>query len=301
MRLRSLFPRPGKWALLRRFTGVVFLALLLVGSYEWFPWFGGTSAATLTLDVLPLVDPLASIEAAIASRTVTWQMLTGTGILLGAALLLGPIFCGWVCPLGLVLDLNHMMRRFALRLFGRKLPTPVRGPIPAGTRMVLLGGLLGIALTASLPVFQIISPIHLLVRGIIFGLEWAMVALLVMIAAEWIWPRLWCRALCPLGALYSLVGRWGWLRVRIDVSREGRKSCRQCVRHCPMGIAVDEDYVFAGRSAVTHPACTRCGSCIDTCPRGVVHLGFKPQPPEVPPEVTPPPRAGHCVPGPVTQ
>ena len=272
MRLR--LPRFRKWTVLRRFTALVFLAMLIVGSYEWFPWFEGTSAATLTVDVLPLVDPLASIESWIASREVTWQMLAGTGVLLGVALVLGPVFCGWVCPLGLMLDVNQMVRRLVLRLFGRRLPTPVRGPIPQSVRLVILGALVGAAFVAALPVFQIFSPIHMLVRGFVFGMEGAMVALLVIVLLEWIWPRLWCRTLCPLGGLYSLVGRWGLLRVRIDHEREGRKPCRQCVRYCPMGIPVDEEYVFGGRSSIDHPACTRCGSCIDTCPRGVVRFGL---------------------------
>ena len=38
------------------------------------------------------------------------------GVLVGAAVVLGPVFCGWICPLGLILDLNDAARR-RVRIF----------------------------------------------------------------------------------------------------------------------------------------------------------------------------------------
>ena len=42
-----------------------------------------------------------------------------------------------------------------------------------------------------------------------------------------------------------------------------------------MGIRVTEDYIVAGKSAIDHPDCTRCGACVDACPSGVLRLGVR--------------------------
>ena len=44
-----------------------------------------------------------------------------------------------------------------------------------------------------------------------------------------------------------------------------------------MGIRVTEDYVQAQRDSVDHPDCTRCGACVDACPRPLLTLGFREQ------------------------
>ena len=60
-----------------------------------------------------------------------------------------------------------------------------------------------------------------------------------------------------------------------DPALAGQYPCRMCTVHCPMGIAVMEDYALVGAPVVDHPDCTRCGSCIDACPRGTLRLGFR--------------------------
>ena len=151
---------------------------------------------------------------------------------------------------------------------------PVMG-LPSRMKYFLLGLALGVSLIARLPAFQMVSPINILAWGVIFrpGPEWLLLAGIV--ALEWFFPRTWCRSLCPLGALYSVIGRFSPLRVRIDPAAAGKLSCRQCSTDCPMGIGVMEDYVQADKPAVDDPECTRCGSCLDACPRGTLKLGIR--------------------------
>ncbi|MCA8960196.1 MAG: 4Fe-4S binding protein, partial [Planctomycetes bacterium] len=128
---------------------------------------------------------------------------------------------------------------------------------------------------ASLPGFQVISPINIVARSLVFGAGGAMIFVAAIVVAELVWPRLWCRSLCPTGALYGLIGRWGLFRVRIDPRTAGRSPCHLCTRRCPMGIPVMEDFSLAGRSSVVHPDCNRCGTCVDACPGTVLHMGFR--------------------------
>jgi len=272
-------PRPRfyrRWVTARRLTAGVFLLALILGTFSWFPWFRGSTSGTLFLDIVPFTDPLAAIEILLASKTLHVQMLIGAGITAGFAVLAGPVFCGWVCPLGLVLDLNQSLRNFALRLMGKRhrKKHPVPTTVPPIIRYGLLGIVFGFAVLAQIPLFQILSPINLLIRGIIFVTVPGLILVAVILVVEYFQPRLWCRALCPLGALYSLLGRFGLLRVRVNSTLAGKTPCRQCSIRCPMGIRVMEEYTVNYKPSISNSACTRCGDCIDVCPKGVLRLGW---------------------------
>ncbi|HEB60945.1 MAG TPA: 4Fe-4S binding protein [Phycisphaeraceae bacterium] len=264
-----------KWTVARRLTAAGFFCLLFLGSFNWFRWFHGSATGTKLLDVVPFTDPLAALEVTLASRSFHATMLIGAVILILLALLLGPVFCGWICPLGLLLDLNDWLRRRVLRLLGKKPTLIPHGPMPGWFRYLALGLFAGLAITTGLPLFQTISPINLLVRSIIFATWLDLVLVGLIMILEYFWPRLWCRTLCPLGALYSLVGRFGFLRVQIDPELAGKTPCKQCTRSCPMGIRVMEDYAVADRPWIDHPSCSRCGACTDICPRDVLKLSFR--------------------------
>ncbi len=261
-----------RWTWARRATAAAFLALLALGRFEWFPWFKGATTATTLFGAVPLVDPLAALEVSLASMSLHATLLLGAAIPLAAAVLLGPVFCGWICPLGLVLDLNQELRRRLPRRLRRRLGRG--GSLPRWTRHLALGLALGFSLAAGIPAFQLLSPINLLAWSVIFGLASALWVIALIAAAEWFAPHAWCRSLCPLGALYAGLGRFALLRVRVRSEHVARRRCRLCTLGCPMGIRVMEEHVVACRSALDHPDCTRCGDCIDACPEGVLRLGF---------------------------
>ena len=262
------------WSWSRRLTAILFLVTLVLGAHSGTPWLTGSLSATTLIDVVPLVDPLAAVETLLATRSITADALIGATILLTAALVLGPVFCGWFCPLGLLLDLNHALQRTVSCRFTRRLPPPLAGPLPVSIRYTTLGAVVGFALVARTPLFQIISPINIMVRGILFDASMGFYLVAAICILEHIWPRFWCRILCPLGALYSLVGQFARLRIWIDLDHTTNNPCRLCSRRCPMGIDVTDDYVVKRKRSVDHPACTRCGDCADRCPHDVLGLGF---------------------------
>jgi len=274
-----------KWATLRRITAGAFLSLLILAQFEWFPWFAGTTSGTTILGVVPFTDPLAALELLIATHSLTTTIIIGAGILILVALLLGPVFCGFVCPLGLVLDLNQMLRRFFRRHFLRKTKrVEVTRAVPHWTRYLLLGILLGFVLITGIPLFQALSPINLLVRALVMGSLAGLVVVGGLMVLEWFLPRVWCRALCPLGACYSIVGHKAIWRVRINPKTSGQVRCKQCEIRCPMGIPIMSEYTLHGHESISHPSCIRCGDCIDVCPNTVLGLRFRSFPPDESPE-----------------
>lgn len=106
------------------------------------------------------------------------------------------------------------------------------------------------------------------------GLQYALqILILVMfiavLAFSWIERRLWCRHLCPLGALLGLVGRFALFGRVVDETK--CTSCKSCVRACPMDAIRDD-----GRS--TDMSRCECGlECKDVCRYGAVHWGWKPR------------------------
>lgn len=266
------------WRLARRATALAFLALLLLGATGRLGLVVGTTSATEIAGAVPLVDPLAFLESLLAARRTTTAAAIGAGTLLAAAALLGPVFCGWACPLGLLLDLQRDVgeRLRSLRR-GRHVPQrPVPRRIPAPLRWIVLGLCLGFAFAGPWPIFQAVSPINLLVRAVVLGASGGLLAIGAIMLLELVAPRTWCRALCPLGALHALVGRFAPIRVRIHAGLAGRTPCERCSRACPVGIDVMNAYALRGATAVTHPDCMRCGDCIDACPSGVLRLGLRP-------------------------
>ena len=164
------------WSWARRLTAAAFLSLLLLGAHAGGPWLSGSLSASRLLETVPLVDPLAALETLLASRALAAEAILGATILLISAILLGPVFCGWICPLGLLLDLNHALRHMFRQRFFPGPPRPLAGPLPPWIRYAVLGGLLGFALAAKTPLFQIVSPINLMVRSVLFQASFGLAA-----------------------------------------------------------------------------------------------------------------------------
>lgn len=270
-------PRAMPWTLLRRWTAGTFLGLLLLGSGADWPVLRGSMSATRLVERVPFVDPLAATETVLASGSLTGDVLVGAGILLALTLVLGPVFCGWVCPLGLLFDLSQTVRRRWIRWNATEDADadsgPGRSPVSLGVGVFTF--LLAFAFVARFPLFQILSPINLVVQAMVFHLLGGLGVVGLLLLIDLRWPRAWCRLLCPVGRLYFLVGSRALFRVRIVRNAENGLFCRRCTLQCPMQIRVMEDYVCRGRSAVGDPQCIRCGACTESCPGRVLRLGFR--------------------------
>src|SRR5262249_41184269 len=79
-------------------------------------------------------------------------------------------------------------------------------------------------------------------------------------------PNLWCRYLCPYGALMGLGALLSPLRVRRDAAQ--CIDCAKCAKACPAALPVDR--LIQIRSA----ECIGCLECVAVCPaEGALFLG----------------------------
>jgi ferredoxin-type protein NapH len=115
-------------------------------------------------------------------------------------------------------------------------------------------------------------------RGLVFGMgaAWAIVAA-VFLLDLFVSPRAWCGHACPVGAFYSLIGRFSLLRVAA-VRRAQCNDCMDCYAVCPEPQVITPALKGEGKGAgpvILSPACTNCARCIDVCAKDVFEFGTR--------------------------
>lgn len=206
------------------------------------------------------------------------------GVLLLFGLTLGRTICGFLCPIGLVQELLHKLptpklrkSRFTRWLSGLKyvilavfavgLPLWYARsslPVPAFCKYICPAG----TLEGALPLLS--SPANassLGMLGDLFTLKF-LIAVIMLGAAVFIY-RVFCRFLCPLGAIYSLFSRVALLGVQVDAHR--CTGCGACVRACKMDVrrVGDRECIHCGECAAVCPSqaiCRRCGAAKHSAP-----------------------------------
>lgn len=253
-------------------------------------FFLATSSVSRILppDLFLRADPLAALLVFL----MTWTGMTVflPALLVAAATLLtGRAFCGYVCPLGTILDIGAHLAK-SPRLEPAWL---ARSPgLPRGTlALLLVSGILGLSLIAWVDPLVLLSrttavlfqPWLLqggavaveLVRPLASRAEWFWLSEAEMhpphywltgLSAAWLgglvalslWRRrLWCRAFCPVGAFLGILGCRAPLRRQVSASCT---ACGACQRICPMG-AIGED-----PKTTCKARCILCARCQKACP-----------------------------------
>ena len=259
-----------KWLLLRRLSQLGILVLFLSG-----PWAGiwiikGNLASSLTLDVLPLTDPLLLLQVLVAGHAVETAAVIGAAIVAGFYFLVGGrVFCSWVCPVNMVTDAAAWLRtRLGLRNVLR---------FSRSTRYWVLGLVLLLSLGTGTLAWELLNPVSLMHRGIIFGvgLAWTVI-LAVFLLDLFVSERAWCGRLCPMGAFYSLLAWKSPLRVSA-VQRARCDDCMDCFVVCPEPQVIKPALKGAGKlgPVILSPNCTNCGRCIDVCPEQVFRFDLR--------------------------
>jgi polyferredoxin len=258
------------------------------------------------------LDPLAGAAAMLAARQFI-AMFWPAMCVVAMTLLLGRFFCGWVCPLGTLLDYIHRLIRPITRRTNRLFQF---NPLAGRATSYLLLIVVLIAAAFAFPLVGLVDPFSLLVRGLSFWFDpilyrgvdaafgwttndWSTTVLqpfvkkhllpfrpmvfqlagtsaailAVIFALELLARRFWCRFLCPAGALMGLLSRRSLVK-RIPV--KVCKSCSICTDVCRM-VALDPVMGLSPQS------CTLCMDCVDFCPKGIAKFGvglsnIKPRP-----------------------
>lgn len=260
-----------KWLITRRFSQLFIMAIFLTG-----PWFGiwivtGNLNSSMTLEILPLTDPYVLLQSIFAGHSPETQAITGALIVLVFYLVVsGRVFCSWVCPINIITDTAQWLRE--------RLGIKGASTLSRKIRYWLLGATLILALSTGSVVWEIVNPVSMLHRGLIFGMGMAWLVVIAVFLLDFLVTRRgWCSHLCPVGAFYSLLGTHSWLRVRAD-ARSQCDDCMDCFLVCPEQQVIRPALKGEDKGigpVITSANCTNCGRCIDVCAKNVFHFGLR--------------------------
>ncbi len=265
------FLRAHKWLILRRLSQFGILALFLAGPLAGVWIVKGNLAYSETLDFLPLTDPHVLLQAVLAGVVPHLDALIGVAIVVLAYLLVGGrVYCSWVCPVNLVTDLACCTRRI--------LDIRSSTQISRSTRYWMLGMTLVLPLVTGSIVWEMVNPVSMMFRGIVFGLGLAWVILVgVFLFDVFVSKEGWCGRVCPVGAFYGLIGKASLVRVSA-VRREQCDDCMDCFEVCPEPQVIRPALKGAEQGIgpmIVAGECTNCGRCIDVCAEDVFQFGSR--------------------------
>jgi len=221
--------------------------------------------------VLPLADPYVLLQSLLTGHVPERNAILGVAIVVGFYLLAGGrVLCSWVCPVNLLTDAAAWLR-MRLGLKGG-------AHLTRAVRYWILGMTLVLALVTGTIAWELINPVSMMHRGLIFGLGTAWVVLLAVFLLDlFVVQRGWCGHFCPMGAFYSLLGRHSLLRVSA-LRRAQCNDCMDCFAVCPEHQVIKPALKGAAQGlgpVILSPNCTNCGRCIDVCSKDVFEFGSR--------------------------
>lgn len=183
------------------------------------------------------------------------------GIVIFLGILFGPIFCGWVCPLGSVQELiGSLGRKIFKSKYNRFIPYKFDKYLRFLRYLVLIWVVYVTAHTVELK-FLNVDPYHALFNfwtsEVAIG---GLIVLSITLLASLFVERPWCKYLCPFGALLGLTNFISIFKIRRSVAT--CISCKKCNNSCPMNIEISD------KKAVINHQCIRCLECTSeiSCP-----------------------------------
>ena len=217
-----------------------------------------------------IIDPLVSISTAITAKTWEWSLAWAFGILV-VCVIFPRGFCGYLCPLGTLIDLFDWAigkRVGVFKVQGDGWWVHLKYYLLAGVIVSAFCGVLLSGVVAAIPVITrgmlyIFEPLQLgLLRGwhqvppINAGQVVSIVLFAAVLGLGLLRKRFWCRYVCPSGAIFSV---FNFFRVSERKVEATCIHCNKCVEICPFD-AIKAD--FTTRTA----DCTLCQSCGGVCP-----------------------------------
>ena len=211
--------------------------------------------------------PLGSLQNALggAKKSTLYYVF---GIILLYGILLGRIICGFLCPFGLIQELLYKIKTPKLKknritkvlsyfkyvilvflvvivpvLYGlRNVPLPgfCKYVCPAGT----IEGAFGLLSNK-------VNESELSRLGPLFTWKFA-ITVSIIVGSVFIF-RIFCRFICPLGALYGIFNKFAILGIKLEKPK--CIDCGLCISKCKMDIREVGDH-----------ECINCGECVAVCP-----------------------------------
>ncbi len=213
--------------------------------------------------------------------------------------ILGKTTCGWVCPFGLFQDLFRL-----IPIKKKKVSRPTNKSLSRiGTAILIfiliMSFVIGITFFNSgtkttfgagkdMP-YSTIDPASTLFATLYYYLQWGMqeasfgaeigqwkflfflriIIFIVVLVLITLYPRAYCRWICPTGVLLGFFSRFSIFGLRVNKNR-CTSGCDSCEKSCPVQVPI-----LTYDKEVTDKMCINCGECIDACKEGALKLTIR--------------------------
>jgi ferredoxin-type protein NapH len=163
-----------------------------------------------------------------------------------------------------------------------------QGPEKRGyldSRHIVLGASLLSAFVFGFPVFCAVCPLGLTIASILLVIQlfaigevtWTLLFAPLVLIIEVVFFRKWCRVICPLSAITSLLSKATiTMKLRIDdkkcLETSQNRKCSACAAVCPEQI----NPRHPEKSYSLMCECTKCYECVQVCPTKALKIPFLP-------------------------
>jgi len=178
----------------------------------------------------------------------------------GLAILFGPVFCGWVCPLGTV---QEWVAKWGKKLFKRRYNHFVPPKIDNALRYVrylVLAWVIYVTATSGTLFFAQYDPYFALFNFWNTEVSWTALGILgITLGMSLFVERPWCKYACPYGAVLGISNMF-----RIFKIRRAESTCKAdgaCSIMCPMNIPVDTVKTVRDHQCISCLECTSEAIC----------------------------------------
>ena len=183
------------------------------------------------------------------------------GIVFFLSILFGPVFCGWVCPLGTAQEwVSGLGKKVFKNRFNHFMPSKA-DIFLRYTRYIMLAWVLYMTAVSGKLIFTEIEPYYALFN---FWLgEVALTGLIILgvtLIASLFIERPWCKYVCPYGALLGLTNLFRIFKIKRQP--ETCINCVLCDKRCPMNINIST------KTSINNHQCISCLECTSeaVCP-----------------------------------
>ena len=210
---------------------------------------------------------LESLYQIFTAGTFISKIFSGTMILFVITLVIAIIFrrsfCGLICPFGAI---QEFFAKIGKLIFKRKLiiPSIIDKPLRYLKYVILVITVAFAWITAGLWMapYDPWSAYGHLSEGI--AAVWVesavgLILLAITIIGSLLYDRFFCKYLCPMGALYAIIGRISPLK--IVRNEDVCINCGKCSKVCPVNIDVQN------MKEITSAECINCQICVLDCPK----------------------------------